>query len=144
MTDKAMYLTDDRDLPLDDQRALVIFPGGNGDWYLQVTPHHGRSMDGVRICTSGGAASACPGLPNAIAEAYRCMKAAADGVHRDPGFQSELPSQLAEAKALFEEALEKAVKADKHDVPFGISCEEAATWHRAQASSLQWVLEMLP
>lgn len=143
MTKQAMYLTDDRDLPLEDQRALVIFPGGNGDWYVQVTPHHGRGMDGVRICTSGGASSACPGLPNAIAEAYRCMKAAADGVRREPGFQSELPSQLAEAKALFEAALEKALKADIHDVPFGITGEAASTWHRAQASSLQWVLEML-
>lgn len=84
MSDQAMYLTDDRDLPLDEQRALVIFPGGNGDWYVQVTPHHGRSMDGVRLCTSGGASTACPGLTVAIAEAYRCMKAAAEGQRREP------------------------------------------------------------
>ena len=84
MTDQAMYPTDDRDLPLEDQRALVIFPGGNGDWYVQVTPHHGRGMEGVRLCTSGGASSACPGLTNAIAEAYRCMKAAGDGQRREP------------------------------------------------------------
>lgn len=83
MSDQAMYLTDDRDRPLDEQRALVILPGGNGDWYVQVTPHHGRSMDGVRLCTSGGASTACPGLILAIAEAYRCMKAAAEGQRRE-------------------------------------------------------------
>lgn len=76
---KAMYLTDDRDHPVDDQRALVIFPGGNGDWYVQVTPAHGRSVDGVRICTSGGASTQCPGLGVAIADAYRAMLAADQG-----------------------------------------------------------------
>lgn len=45
--DKAVYLTDDRDLPVEDQRALVIFPGGNGDWYVQVAPAHGRTNQGV-------------------------------------------------------------------------------------------------
>lgn len=89
MTSQAMYLTDDRDLPLEEQRALVVFPGGNGDWYVQVTPHHGRSIEGVRICTSGGASVACPGLGNAIAEAYRCMKAAAEGVRREPRLATE-------------------------------------------------------
>ncbi len=73
---KAIYLTDDRDLPLEEQRTLVIFPGGNGDWYVQVAGVNGRSMDGVRICTSGGASQACPGLSAALAEAYRCMVAA--------------------------------------------------------------------
>jgi len=81
---QAMYLTDDRDLPLEDQRALVIFPGGNGDWYVQVTPHHGRSIEGVRLCTSGGASSACPGLTIAVAEAYRCMKAVTESGSQSP------------------------------------------------------------
>jgi hypothetical protein len=76
---RAMYLTDDRDLPKDELRALVIFPGGNGDWYVQVAPEHGRTLEGVRICTSGGAASACPGLGVAIAEAYRAMMDAQTG-----------------------------------------------------------------
>jgi hypothetical protein len=74
-----MYLTDDRDYPEDRQRALVIFEGGNGDWYVQVAPAHGRTTEGVRICTSGGAASNCPGLGAAIADAYRAMKAAQAG-----------------------------------------------------------------
>lgn len=76
---KAMYLTDDRDRPAEEQRALVIFPGGNGDWYVQVAPAHGRTTEGVRICTSGGAASSCPGLGLAIADAYRAMVAAERG-----------------------------------------------------------------
>lgn len=32
MQEKVMYVTDDRDLPDEDQRSLVIFQGGNGDW----------------------------------------------------------------------------------------------------------------
>ncbi|WP_258570046.1 hypothetical protein [Burkholderia sp. MBR-1] len=75
-----MYVTDDRDLPEDEQRALVIFPGGNGDWYVQVAPKHGRTVEGVRICTSGGASTQCPGLGPAIADAYRAMRAAQSGV----------------------------------------------------------------
>jgi hypothetical protein len=77
--ESAMYLTDDRDLPDDEQRALVIYPGGNGDWYVQVTPKNGRALEGVRICTSGGAATSCPGLGVAVAEAYRAMLAAQAG-----------------------------------------------------------------
>jgi len=82
---KAMYLTDDRDLPESDQRALVIFCGGNGDWYVQVAPKHGRTMEGVRLCTSGGASSHCPGLTVAIADAYRAMIAAERGEPPPPG-----------------------------------------------------------
>lgn len=68
------YLTDDRDYPVEDQCELVIFSGGNGDWYVQVTPVGSHSMHAVRLCTSGGASNAAPGLTNAIAEAYRCIK----------------------------------------------------------------------
>ncbi|HIH2744858.1 TPA: hypothetical protein ACYLN4_000524 [Burkholderia lata] len=80
----AIYLTDDRDLPEQDLRALVIFPGGNGDWYVQVTPPHGRSTEGVRICTSGGASTNCPGLGPAIAEAFRAIMASQNGSKHDP------------------------------------------------------------
>jgi hypothetical protein len=79
---RAMYVTDDRDLPDDEQRALVIFQGGNGDWYVQVAPKQGRTVEGVRICTSGGASTQCPGLGPAIAEAYRAMLAAQNGERR--------------------------------------------------------------
>lgn len=102
MTDQALYLTDDRDLPEEDLRALSIFPGGNGDWYVQVTPAHGRSMEAVRICTSGGAATACPGLPLAIAEAYRCMLATQRGQRREPAAsRGELEAELAAWRSHF-------------------------------------------
>ena len=81
---KAIYLTDDRDLLEEDLRALVIFHGGNGDWYVQVTPAHGRSVEGVRICTSGGASTNCPGLGPAIAEAFRAIMAAQNGNKYNP------------------------------------------------------------
>jgi len=80
--DRAVYLTDDRDLPVEDQRTLVIFQCGNGDSYVQVAPAHGFAIEGVRLCTSGGASSHCPGLTVAIAEAYRAMQDARNGVSR--------------------------------------------------------------
>jgi hypothetical protein len=79
MLEKMMYVTDDRDLPDEDQRALVIFQGGNGDFYVQVAPKHGRTTEGVRLCTSGGASTNCPGLTGAIADAYRAMRASQSG-----------------------------------------------------------------
>ncbi len=70
------YLTDDR-----DQRhlnELVITIGGNGDWYVAVVPKgQGTIGRGVRICTSGGASIACPGLGCAIADAFRAIEAVA-------------------------------------------------------------------
>lgn len=78
--DKVMYLTDDRDHDLEDQRSLVILHGGNGDWYVQVAGANGRTVDGVRICTSGGASTHCPGLGPAIAAAYHAMRASAEGL----------------------------------------------------------------
>ncbi|VWC78726.1 hypothetical protein BLA39750_01040 [Burkholderia lata] len=76
----ASYLTDDRDLPEDEQRRLVIFFGGNGDLYIQVAPKNGPTFHGVRLATSGGASMHCPGLVPALADAYRAMKAAEAGV----------------------------------------------------------------
>lgn len=72
MANARRYLTDDRDER--NRNELIIFQGGNGDWYVGVVPE-GEMWIGrtVRICTSGGAASACPGLPSAIAAAYRAM-----------------------------------------------------------------------
>ena len=65
------YLTDDRDYS--HRRELCILMGGNGDWYVGVASEgeHPRGM--VRICTSGGASQACPGLTSAIAAAYRAI-----------------------------------------------------------------------
>lgn len=101
MAEKAMYLTDDRDLPEDEQRALVIFFGGNGDLYVQVAPKHGRTMEGVRICTSGGASTQCPGLGVALAEAYRAMQAAERGERRQVQSRSELEEEVRAWRAKF-------------------------------------------
>lgn len=92
--EKAIYLTDDRDRPEAEQRALVIFPGGNGDWYVQVAPAHGRTTEGVRLCTSGGASSQCPGLTSAIAMAYRAMIAAQNGTRRIMPSYDELEREV--------------------------------------------------
>lgn len=103
MFEKAMYLTDDRDLPVEDQRALVIFPGGNGDWYVQVAPAHGRTTEGVRICTSGGASTHCPGLGVAIADAYRAMQAAQRGERKVVASRMDLEDELTAWRARFPE-----------------------------------------
>lgn len=79
MTTEARYLTDDRDLPPDELKELVIFQGGNGDYYVQIAPAGGRTMEGVRLCTSGGASFAAPGLTQGISMAYRAMVAAQNG-----------------------------------------------------------------
>lgn len=65
------YLTDDRGHAPEERHELVIFPGGNGDWYLGVWPEGARgSPNTVRICTSGGGSSAVPALPISIARMY--------------------------------------------------------------------------
>ena len=67
------YLTDDRDVA--SRHELVIQRGGNGDWYVSVIPAGQRmATPHVRLSTSGGAASACPGLTVAISNAYRAMR----------------------------------------------------------------------
>lgn len=100
--ERAVYITDDRDLPEEDQRTLVIFHGGNGDWYVQVAPLHGRTMEGVRLCTSGGASTRCPGLTTAIADAYRAIKAAERG-EAPRATYSELEEELQAWRARFPE-----------------------------------------
>ncbi len=73
MQNEMRYLTDDRDQT--NLRELVIMQGGNGDWYVAVVPQgQGTMGQAVRICTSGGAARAAPGLPTAIADAYRAIQ----------------------------------------------------------------------
>ena len=70
--DEVRYLTDDRDVP--NRHELVIMFGGNGDWYVSVVPEGEKASRGVRICTSGGASFAAPGLTNAIANAFRAIR----------------------------------------------------------------------
>jgi hypothetical protein len=70
--EEARYLTDDRDEK--DRNELVIFQGGNGDWYVGVVPEGEAGLGRfVRLCTSGGASFAAPGLTVAIADAYRAI-----------------------------------------------------------------------
>lgn len=72
----ARYTTDNRDLPEEDQRDLIISIGANGDWYVAIAPTGGETTaEVVRLCTSGGASFRCPGLTIAIAEAYRAITA---------------------------------------------------------------------
>lgn len=66
------YLTDDRDHKR--RNELVIAQGHNGDWYVSVVPEGtGTIGRGVRLCTSGGASIACPGLTAAISAAYKAI-----------------------------------------------------------------------
>ncbi len=75
---EARYLTDDRDL--EGPNELIIFQGGNGDWYVGVAPQGTSCIDkSVRSCTSGRASSRVPGLTLAIANAFRALVAAGEG-----------------------------------------------------------------
>lgn len=80
MSEPVRYLTDDRDAK--DRQELVIQLGGNGDWYVATVPEGTGTMGrGVRICTSGGAQRAAPGLGIAIADAYRALQTASVDIH---------------------------------------------------------------
>ena len=72
------YLTDDRDAR--QRNELVIGQGDNGDWYIGVAPE-GKFVVGrcVRLCTSGGASSRCPGLTTAISQAYKAIAKGEEG-----------------------------------------------------------------
>ena len=67
----AKILSDDKDT------ELHIFSGGNGDWYVCVTPK-GEGYIGrcVRIRTSGGISVTAPGVGIAAADMYRAIKKA--------------------------------------------------------------------
>lgn len=116
----AMYITDDRDYPQEDQRALVISMGGNGDWYVQVTGVNGRSTEGVRLCTSGGASTNVPGLTGAIAEAYRCIIAAQTNEKRTHLMSESYCKLQTEVKAW----RDKFPNLRFHDEVFGFSEDE--------------------
>jgi hypothetical protein len=52
MRPEARYRSDDRDLPGSDN-DLVIFFGGNGDWYVSIVKHGERIGPAARVTTSG-------------------------------------------------------------------------------------------
>ncbi|MEK7149756.1 MAG: hypothetical protein AAB757_02175 [Patescibacteria group bacterium] len=71
------YLTDDRDGRIKNE--FVITRGGNGDLYVAVVPEgEGTINRGVRLCTSGGASFAAPGLTVAVAKAFEAIANAPD------------------------------------------------------------------
>lgn len=54
-----------------------------------------------------------------------------------------LESNVLDVRQLFQDKLAKAKRADHQDAPAFLDQSEAALWHQAQASALQWVLEMI-
>jgi hypothetical protein len=94
MLEPLHYLTDDRDKDPEDQHTLVIMNGGNGDWYVGVGDINGRASAFVRLCTSGGASSQCPGLAVAVADAYRSMQAAKLGKAHNLPSHAELLEEV--------------------------------------------------
>ena len=71
--EEVVFVTDDRDKPDDERLSLRIIQGGNQDWYVSITPEHEGSINGIRICTSGGASVTHPGLTSAIANAIHLI-----------------------------------------------------------------------
>lgn len=74
------FVTDDRDKPEEERMSLRIFRGGNQDWYVAVAPVNEVAINGVRICTSGGAMTSHPGLTAAISDAYLAIHNAENGI----------------------------------------------------------------
>ncbi len=83
MVRSVSYLTDDRD---GRQRLkLVISRGNNGDFYVATVPEGNRVTNAVRLCTSGGASSAVPGITQKIFEIFELLIKAGD--HGIPGVE---------------------------------------------------------
>jgi hypothetical protein len=83
------------------EKVLMIFSGGNGDWYVAVTePNVYPIKKSVRICTSGGASHSAPGLAVGIARAYRAIVGEVDVITIRRRFGQETPSQLREVRYL--------------------------------------------
>lgn len=91
---EARYLTDDRDLPEERQRELVVQQHGNGDYYVSVTGKGLPALGGVRISTSGGASFLCPGLTDGVSTAMRAMAAAQKGEKFREAPYSELEREV--------------------------------------------------
>ena len=83
--EQAVFITDDRDKPLEEQLSLRIMHGGNGDWYVSIAPVNRVAVNGVRICTSGGASRTVPGLTAAISDAYTAI------INAEQGNQTQIP-----------------------------------------------------
>jgi len=71
------YRSDDRDLPGHDN-DLLVFSGGNGDWYVSVVKHGEKIGPCVRITTSGSPRGQ-EGVCVAVARLHRAMAGEGDG-----------------------------------------------------------------
>lgn len=65
------YRSDDRDLERGDN-DLLVYPGGNGDWYVTIVEHGKRLGPTVRITTSGSP-DGQEGVAAAVAFLFRTM-----------------------------------------------------------------------
>lgn len=70
------YLTDDRDM--EHQAKIIIFMGGNGDYYQQIMwrdeiNNLNEMSPAVRVCTSGGASSSNPDFLRAVSDQYDAL-----------------------------------------------------------------------
>jgi len=65
------FLSDDADL---DPQELVVFQGGNNDWYISIRVPGEKLGPAVRLRTSGGASASNPGLPVAAFRLWQKMK----------------------------------------------------------------------
>lgn len=100
--EQAVFVTDDRDKPLEEQLSLRIMQGGNGDWYVSIAPVDQVAINGVRISTSGGASTSTPGLTVAIADAYTAIMAAEHGSQlRTPENRRDMEEELAAWRSKF-------------------------------------------
>jgi len=119
------YLTDDRDQ--ERRQVLHITLGGNGDFYVATTDEGLNPVRGVRICTSGGAASAVPGLGVAIAQAFLALLKAA----RPPKLT---PPRFVNVAIDLENDEENYVELESHKLTVdadGYRWIENPDWHRA-------------
>lgn len=93
--EEVVFVTDDRDKPDDERLSLRIIQGGNQDWYVSIAPEHEGAINGVRICTSGGASYTHPGLSAAISDAYTVLHNAKHGIRDNrPQSRAELLEEI--------------------------------------------------
>lgn len=85
--EEVVFVTDDRDKPDEERLSLRVIQGGNQDWYVSIAPENKGAINGVRICTSGGASCSHPGLTSAISDVYTALHNAKHGI-RDKQHQS--------------------------------------------------------
>lgn len=86
------YHSDDRDLERGDN-DLLVYPGGNGDWYVTIVEHGKRLGPTVRITTSGSP-DGQEGVAAAVAHLFRAM-----GGERDPAVAEQRPALEAMSRA---------------------------------------------